>query len=51
MQKLMPRDKLKIAKDGIEYEFEVAEKGGYFVCVPEFAGCVSEGQTSEEAWK
>jgi predicted RNase H-like HicB family nuclease len=51
MQKLMPRDKLKIAKDGIEYEFEVAEKGGYFVCVPEFPGCVSEGQTSEEAWK
>ncbi|MCH8206248.1 MAG: type II toxin-antitoxin system HicB family antitoxin [Chloroflexi bacterium] len=47
----MPKDKLKITKDGIEYEFEVAEEGGYFVAVPELPGCVSEGETFEEAWE
>ena len=28
MQKLMPKDKLKITEDGIEYEFEVAAADG-----------------------
>ena len=50
MQKLKPRDKLKIIKDNIEYEFEVAEEGGYTVSVPELPGCLSEGGTFEEAW-
>ena len=50
MQKLKPRDKLRIIKDDIEYEFEVAEEGGYTVSVPELPGCLSEGSTFEEAW-
>jgi predicted RNase H-like HicB family nuclease len=48
-QALKPKDKLKITKDGIEYEFEVAEEGGYIASVPELPGCVSEGDTFEEA--
>ena len=49
MQKLKPRDKLKIIRDGIEYEFEVAEEGGYIASVPELPGCVSQGDTFEQA--
>ena len=49
MQKLKPKDKLKITKDDIEFEFEVAEEGGYVASVPELPGCVSEGDTLEEA--
>ena len=49
MQKLKPRDKLRIIRDGIEYEFEVAEEGGYIVSVPELPGCVSQGDTFEQA--
>ena len=51
MQRLKPKDKLKITRDDIEYEFEVAEEGGYVVSVPELPGCVSEGDTFEEAWE
>ena len=51
MQKLKPEDKLKIIKEDIEYEFEVAEKGGYLVTVPELPGCLSEGHTFEKAWE
>jgi antitoxin HicB len=51
MQKLKSRDKLKIVKDNVEYEFEIAEEGGYVVSVPELPGCVSEGDTFEEAWE
>ena len=47
MQKLKPKDKFKITKDDIEYEFEVAEEGGYVVSVPELPGCLSEGDTFE----
>ena len=49
MQKLKPRDKLRIIRDGIEYEFEVAEEGGYIASVPELPGCVSHGDTFEQA--
>ncbi len=51
MQKLKPKDKLKIIKEDIEYEFEVAEEGGYLVSVPELPGCLSEGDTFEKAWE
>ena len=51
MQKLKPKDKLKITRDDVEYEFEVAEEGGYIVSVPKLPGCVSEGETFEEAWE
>lgn len=50
MTVLKPSDKLKIIKDDIEYEFEVAEEGGFVVSVPELPGCVSEGDSFEEAW-
>ncbi len=49
MQKLKPKDKLKIIKEGIEYEFEVAEEGGYLVSVPELPGCLPEGDTFKKA--
>ena len=47
---LKPSDRLKVIKDEIEYEFEVAEEGGFVVSVPELPGCVSEGDSFEEAW-
>jgi antitoxin HicB len=50
MQSLKAKDRLKIIKDEIEYQFEVDEAGGYIVSVPELAGCVSEGDTFEDAW-
>ena len=49
MPSLKPKDRLKIIKDDIEYEFEVAAEGGYMVTIPELPGCVSEGTTFEEA--
>ena len=49
MLKLKPTDTFTIVKDGVEIEFEVAEEGGYVVSVPELPGCVSEGDTFEEA--
>ena len=51
MQKLKPLDRFKVIKDDIEYEFEVAEEGGYTVSVPDLPGCLSEGSTFEEAWE
>ena len=50
MQSLKAKDRLKIIKDEIEYQFEVDEAGGYIVSLPEPAGCVSEGDTFEDAW-
>lgn len=43
------KDRLKVVKDGIEYEFVAAEEGGYVVSVPAYPSCVSEGDTFEEA--
>ena len=51
MQKLEAKDKFTVVKDDIEYEFEVADEGGYVVSVPELPGCVSEGEDFEEAWQ
>ncbi|MBM2826607.1 MAG: hypothetical protein HW403_671 [Dehalococcoidia bacterium] len=39
----------QVIEDGITYEFEEAEEGGYTVTVPDLPGCVSEGDTFEEA--
>ena len=47
--KLKPLDKIRVKKDGVEYEFEVAEEGGYVVSVPAYSSCVSQGETFEEA--
>ena len=41
--------KFKLSKDGVDYEFEAAEEGGYVVRVPLYPSCVSEGDTFEEA--
>ncbi len=49
MLKLKPSDTFKIVKDGVEMQFEVAEEGGYVVSVPELPGCLTEGDTFEEA--
>jgi predicted RNase H-like HicB family nuclease len=50
MLKLKPLDVLTITKDEIEYQFEVAEEGAYVVSVPDLPGCVSEGDSFEQAW-
>ncbi len=49
MAKLYVREKFKVIKDGIEYEFEAAEEGGYVAIVPAYPSCVSQGETFEEA--
>lgn len=43
--------KQKIAKKILEYTvvFEPAEEGGYIVSVPSLPGCVTQGETFEEA--
>ena len=41
--------RFKVIKQGIEYEFEDAEEGGYVVSVPLYPSCVSQGETFEEA--
>ena len=44
-----PQERLKVIREGIEYDFEVAEEGGYVVTVPLYPSCVSQGETFEEA--
>jgi predicted RNase H-like HicB family nuclease len=39
----------RVIDDGITFEFEEAEEGGYTVTVPDLPGCISEGDTFEEA--
>ena len=41
--------KFRVTKEGVEYEFETAEEGGYVVSVPLYPSCVSQGDTFEEA--
>lgn len=38
-----------VVQDGLTFEFEEAEEGGYTVTVPDLPGCISEGDTFEEA--
>jgi predicted RNase H-like HicB family nuclease len=42
-------DKFRVIHHGVEYEFEVAEEGGYVVTVPAYGECGSQGETFEEA--
>ena len=44
-------EKFRVIKDGIEYEFEAAEEGGYIVSVPAYPSAISEGDTFEEAFE
>ncbi len=46
---LSAHDTFRVIRKGIEYEFEVAEEGGYVVSVPAYPSCVSQGETFEEA--
>lgn len=49
MSKSAARTKFKVIKQGIEYEFEAAEEGGYVATVPLYPSCMSQGDTFEEA--
>ena len=49
MSKAVLRKKFKVTKEGITYEFEAAEEGGYVVSVPLYPSCASQGDTFEEA--
>jgi predicted RNase H-like HicB family nuclease len=49
MKKTKEPEKLKVIKEGIEYEFEAAEEGGYIASVPLYPSCVSQGETLDEA--
>ena len=51
MQKLKPRDKLKIIRDGIEYEFEVAEEGGYLFRYPNSRDAFLRATLSNTRWR
>jgi predicted RNase H-like HicB family nuclease len=49
MQSVAVGDTFRVVKDGVEYEFEAAEEGGYIVRVPAYPSALSEGDTFEEA--
>lgn len=49
MNKQASRTKFRVTKEGITYQFEEAEEGGYVVSVPLYPSCVSQGETFEEA--
>jgi antitoxin HicB len=49
MNKSTTLKKFRVTKDGVSYEFEQAEEGGYVVDVPLYPSCVSQGETFEEA--
>ena len=51
MLRLKPLGRFNIVRDDIVFEFDVAEEGGYVVAVPELPGCLSEGDTFEQAWE
>jgi len=41
--------KFEVIEDSIVFQFEEAEEGGYVVSVPDLPGCISEGDSFEEA--
>ncbi|MSQ10878.1 MAG: type II toxin-antitoxin system HicB family antitoxin [Dehalococcoidia bacterium] len=41
--------KFLVIDDGVTYEFEAADEGGYVVSVPDAPECWSEGDSFEEA--
>jgi predicted RNase H-like HicB family nuclease len=40
-----------VIQDGVRYEFQPAEEGGYVVSVPAAKGCWSEGDSFEDAFE
>ena len=49
MKKARVAEIFRVIADEIEFEFEPAGQGGYTVTVPALPGCVSEGDSFEEA--
>jgi antitoxin HicB len=49
MSKTATRSDFRVTKEGITYQFETAEEGGYVVSVPLYPSCVSQGDTFEDA--
>lgn len=49
MKRARPSESFKVIAAGVELEFAAAEEGGYTVTVLALPGCVSEGDTFEEA--
>ena len=48
MAKQVSKTRFVVTKEGVNYEFETAEEGGYVVSVPLYPSCVSQGETFEE---
>jgi predicted RNase H-like HicB family nuclease len=51
MDKQVSKTKFGVTKEGVNYEFEAAEEGGYVVSVPLYPSCATQGETFEEALK
>jgi predicted RNase H-like HicB family nuclease len=49
MQGVTVGETFTVVKDGIEFEFEAAEEGGYVASVPLYPSALSQGDTFEEA--
>lgn len=49
MARPLAKEKFKVVKGGVEYEFEAAPEGGYVATVCAYPSCVSQGETFEEA--
>ncbi len=49
MQSVAIGETFRVVKDGIDYEFEATEEGGYIVRVPVYPSALSDGDTFEEA--
>lgn len=45
----MAKNRFRVSKDQVDYDFEAATEGGYVVSVPLYPSCVSQGDTFEEA--
>ncbi len=45
----MAMDAFHIIKNGIVYELEPEDEGGFVISVPALPGCISTGDTIEEA--
>lgn len=49
MLKFAQVEKFQVIKDGIVFELEPEEEGGFTITVPSLPGCVSYGKTIDEA--
>jgi predicted RNase H-like HicB family nuclease len=42
-------DTIRLTKQGITYQLDLAEEGGYIIAVAEYPSCVTQGETIDEA--